>query len=93
MQTIHVGVDPETRKSAALNPALPPLVQWLVVLAAWGRVNALDNREKRSRTLHAAVRALVARNDGDRRQDVDIAAVLALYRRGELPIGSADPAA
>jgi len=39
------------------------------------------------------VRALVARNDGDRRQDVDIAAVLALYRKGELPIGSTDLAA
>jgi histidine ammonia-lyase len=42
-----------------------------------------------TRALHAAVRALVPRNDGDRRQDVDIAAVLALYRRGELPNGTA----
>jgi histidine ammonia-lyase len=46
--------------------------------------------KRRSRALHAAVRALVPRNDGDRRQDVDIAAVLAVYRRGELPIGNAD---
>ena len=27
------------------------------------------------------------RNDGDRRQDVDIAGILAVYRRGELPVG------
>jgi histidine ammonia-lyase len=47
--------------------------------------------KRRSRALHAAVRALAPRNDGDRRQDVDIAAVLAVYRRGELPIGSVDP--
>ena len=45
---------------------------------------------RRSRALHAAVRALVPRNDADRRQDVDITAVLGLYRRGELPFGTAD---
>ena len=39
--------------------------------------------------LHAAVRALAARNDGDRRQDVDIAAVLALFRRGRAAVRSA----
>ena len=46
--------------------------------------------KRRSRSLHAAVRALAARNDGDRRQDVDIAAVLSSYRRGELPFGTAN---
>jgi histidine ammonia-lyase len=46
--------------------------------------------KRRSRALHAAVRALAPRNDGDRRQDVDITAVLALYRRGALPLGTAD---
>ena len=49
-----------------------------------------ENCKRRSRILHGAVRALVPRNDGDRRQDVDISGLLALYRRGELPIGTAD---
>jgi len=49
-----------------------------------------ENCKRRSRILHGAVRALVRRNDGDRRQDVDINGLLALYRRGELPIGGAD---
>ena len=49
-----------------------------------------DSCKRRSRALHGAVRALAARNDGDRRQDVDIAAVLALFRRGELPFGAPD---
>jgi histidine ammonia-lyase len=43
-----------------------------------------------SRRLHGAVRQLVAHNDADRRQDVDIARVLETYRRGGLPCGSAD---
>ena len=46
--------------------------------------------KRRSRALHGAVRALAARNDGDRRQDVDITAVLESYRRGELPFGTPD---
>lgn len=45
---------------------------------------------RRSRALHAAVRALVSFNDADRRQDLDIAAVLARYARRELPIGEVD---
>jgi histidine ammonia-lyase len=48
-----------------------------------------ESCKRRSRALHAAVRALAARIDSDRRQDLDIAAVLAFYRRGELPVGSA----
>lgn len=41
----------------------------------------------RSRAVHAAVRARVARVDADRRQDGDIAEVLRMVRAGELPIG------
>jgi histidine ammonia-lyase len=44
----------------------------------------------RARTLHATVRPLVAVNSTDRRMDLDIAAVLELYREGKLPIGAAD---
>ena len=44
----------------------------------------------RSRALHAAVRAQVAMNGGDRRQDGDIARVLDLYRSGRLPAGESD---
>jgi histidine ammonia-lyase len=40
--------------------------------------------------LHAAVRARVAFNDADRRQDLDIDAVLVAYRAGDLPIGRFD---
>src|SRR3954454_21648873 len=39
-----------------------------------------------SRRLHGAVRALVPRNDADRRQDVDITKLLEAYRAGALPI-------
>jgi len=48
-----------------------------------------ENCKRRSRQIHAAVRALAPRIDADRRQDVDITAVLALFRRGELPVGTA----
>ena len=44
----------------------------------------------RSRTLRQAVRAVVPRNDADRRQDGDIERLLRLYRAGTLPIGAAD---
>lgn len=43
---------------------------------------------RRSRWLHAAVRASVPVVDADRRMDHDIATVLAVYRDGSLPIGS-----
>jgi histidine ammonia-lyase len=39
--------------------------------------------------LHAAVRSLVPFNDADRRQDHDLSALLASYRAGALPVGSA----
>ena len=44
----------------------------------------------RARAVHGAVRAHVPMNTGDRRQDHDIARILALYRSGALPIGDAD---
>jgi histidine ammonia-lyase len=53
-------------------------------------LRGVDNCRARSRELHAAVRALVPMNDGDRRQDGDIELLLARHRAGELPAGSAD---
>lgn len=46
---VRTAASDELLKSPALNPALVPLVQWLVVLAAWMRVNAIESREKRRR--------------------------------------------
>ena len=46
---IRAVVGTETLKNPALNPAFVPLGQWLVVLAAWMRVNAIESREKRRR--------------------------------------------
>jgi histidine ammonia-lyase len=71
------------------------LAETVAIIELLALCQAVDLRgpetcKRRSRALHAAVRALVARNDGDRRQDVDIAAVLAVYRRGELPFGIVD---
>ncbi|MGH7434210.1 MAG: HAL/PAL/TAL family ammonia-lyase, partial [Polyangiaceae bacterium] len=56
---------------------------------------AFDLREgrgcnKRARALHAAVREQVPMNVADRRQDEDIARVLALLRSDALPIGDID---
>ena len=62
----------------------------LLALCQAADLRGPETCKRRSRELHAAVRALVPRNDGDRRQDVDITAVLALHRRGELPFGTAD---
>ena len=42
---------------------------------------------ERSRLLHRAVRELVPMNEADRRQDLDIAAVLGRYRARTLPTG------
>jgi hypothetical protein len=47
---IHLTADTETRRGNwLLNPAVVPLAQWLVVLAAWLRVTAAESREKRRR--------------------------------------------
>ena len=42
---------------------------------------------QRARALRDALRKSVPMGGEDRRQDLDIEAVLGLYRRGELPIG------
>jgi histidine ammonia-lyase len=49
-----------------------------------------QNCHARSKAVHVAVRKLIPINDGDRRQDVDIVTLLAMYRDGELPIGMVD---
>ncbi|MBK8262236.1 MAG: aromatic amino acid lyase [Nannocystis sp.] len=50
-----------------------------------------DNIHQRARELHAAVRARdIAKVDADRRQDLDIAALLEHYRADALPIGDVD---
>jgi histidine ammonia-lyase len=49
-----------------------------------------ENCHRRSLAMHAAVRARVPMVDADRRQDHDIATVLALHRSGALPIGEVD---
>jgi histidine ammonia-lyase len=73
------------------------LTETVAIVELLALVQAVDLRgvagaKRRSRELHAAVRALAPRNDGDRRMDVDIAAVLALFRRGDLPVGATGPA-
>jgi histidine ammonia-lyase len=53
-------------------------------------IRAGEGCHLRSRTLLQAVRAVVPRNEADRRQDGDIARLLQLYRDGQLPIGASD---
>jgi hypothetical protein len=45
--TVRAFADDETLRHPALNPAVVPLGQWMVVLVAWFRVTAADAREKR----------------------------------------------
>ena len=71
------------------------LTETVAVIGLLAMCQAVDLREghnvhKRARALHAAVRARVPRVDADRRQDLDIAEVLALYRGGALPAGEDD---
>jgi len=71
------------------------LTETVAAIAALALCQAVDlrggaNCHRRSRAMHAAVRAQVPMVDADRRQDHDIAALLAMYRRGELPIGEVD---
>ena len=75
----HAGADRDRRRSSSCSRC-----------ARRSDLRGPENCKRRSRILHGAVRALVPRIDGDRRQDVDISGLLALYRRGELPIGGAD---
>ena len=53
-------------------------------------LRGITGARHRSRALHAAVREVAARNDGDRRQDRDIERVLELHRTGRLPAGTID---
>jgi len=73
------------------------LTETVAVIELLALCQAVDLRgpetcRSRSRQLHRAVRAMVPRNDADRRQDVDIARVLESLRAGALPFGAADPA-
>ena len=64
-----------------------------VVQLAMCQAVDLRSREgchRRSRELHNAIRRIVAVNDADRRQDLDIQRLLQLYRSGDLPIGAID---
>ncbi|HEY3452079.1 MAG TPA: aromatic amino acid ammonia-lyase [Myxococcales bacterium] len=49
-------------------------------------IRGVDTMKKRTREMHAAVRAFVPVNTADRRQDLDIVAVLERLRRNELPL-------
>jgi histidine ammonia-lyase len=62
----------------------------LLALCQAADLRKLECSHARSRALHAAVRRSIPRVDQDRAMDGDIAGVLALYRRGELPIGEID---
>jgi histidine ammonia-lyase len=50
-------------------------------------LRGVQNCHPRSVAMRDAVRAVVPVNDADRRMDVDIQAVLQMYRKGDLPIG------
>jgi len=68
------------------------LTETVAVIHALALCQGVDIRRKegcgkRSRAIHEAVRKRVAVNDGDRRMDVDIHAILAALRANELPLG------
>lgn len=62
----------------------------LLALCQAADLRKLERSHARSRALHAAVRRVIAPLERDRAMDGDIASVLALYRRGELPVGEID---
>lgn len=75
------------------------LTETVAVIGALAMCQAVDLRadqgqggrsHRRSVAMRDAVRALAAKNEGDRRQDHDIYAILTLYRSGGLPIGEVD---
>jgi len=71
------------------------LTETVAAIATLALCQAVDlrgasNCHRRSLAMHAAVRAHVPMVDADRRQDHDIAAVLAMHRGGDLPIGEVD---
>lgn len=61
----------------------------LLALSQAADLRDLRNCHLRTRALHGSVRGHVPRHTADRRMDGDIAAILKLYRHGELPIGEA----
>lgn len=52
-------------------------------------LRGLDECSSRTKAMHAAVREKVAFNEGDRRMDTDVQAVLELIRGDRLPLGEA----
>ncbi len=72
------------------------LSETVAVITLLAACQALDLRgggsgQRRGRALRDAVRKEVPMLTEDRRQDLDIAGVLALYRRGELPLDGPAP--
>lgn len=72
------------------------LSEQIATILLLAECQAMDLRElegchERSLTLHDCVRKIVAFNKEDRRQDVDVAAVLLRYRTGQLPVGDCEP--
>lgn len=53
-------------------------------------LRGLEICHRRARAIHAAVRARIPMVTSDRRQDFDVAAVVAMLHGGELPIGEDD---
>ncbi|MBI5544137.1 MAG: aromatic amino acid lyase [Deltaproteobacteria bacterium] len=51
-------------------------------------IRGVDTMRRRTREVHAAVRERVSVNRADRRQDVDIHAILAALREDRLPLGA-----
>jgi histidine ammonia-lyase len=73
------------------------LTETVAAISTLALCQAVDLRHgegchRRALQMRDAVRQRVRLNDFDRRQDVDIAAVLQMMRSGELPLGDAEPA-
>ncbi len=75
----------------ALELAETVAVMHLLALAQAADLRGLAELGPAASRLHRAVRASVPRNDGDRRMDVDVEALLATYRAGALPICGGEP--
>ena len=71
-----------------LTETVLAIVQLAVCQAA--DLRPAEDRHRRSRELHQAIRAHIPMNEADRRMDVDIHRILELHRAGELPIGQID---
>ncbi|MGC4115643.1 MAG: aromatic amino acid ammonia-lyase [Myxococcales bacterium] len=62
----------------------------LLAVCQAAEIRGLGQRRARTREMHAAVREVVPPNTADRRQDLDIQAVLVLLREDRLPLGPQD---